>query len=227
MAARSTLADFVLQEKVGSGSFGVVWRATRRLDGRAYALKEIDLHGMSKKQEQEECIRETQILSEFDSDYIVKFWDSFLEKGRLYIVMEFAGGGNVHELLQRAAGPLPEEVIWKLLIQMLLGLSDMHRRKVLHRDFKTLNVFLDAAGNAKLGDLGVAKILSTQTAFARTVVGTPYYLSPELCEDKPYNDKSDIWAFGVTLYELCTRRHPFDADNQGALVLKILKGGRS
>ena len=78
----------------------------------------------------------------------------------------------------------------------------MHSKKILHRDLKTLNIFLDDKNNVKVGDFGVAKVLSTQTNFARTVVGTPYYLSPELCEDKPYNEKSDMWAAGVVLYEL-------------------------
>jgi NIMA (never in mitosis gene a)-related kinase len=75
----------------------------------------------------------------------------------------------------------------------------------------------------KIGDLGVAKLLETSTAFARTIVGTPYYLSPELCEDKPYRDKSDVWAFGVLLYECCSFRHPFEAKNQCALILKIIQ----
>jgi len=98
---------------------------------------------------------------------------------------------------------------------------------------KTANVFLcrpqkNAKKNkhyvVKIGDLGVAKLLGTSTAFANTVVGTPYYLSPELCEDKPYNDRSDVWALGVLLYECLTLRHPFEARNQCALILKIIKG---
>ena len=73
----------------------------------------------------------------------------------------------------------------------------------------------------KIGDLGVAKELN-QASFASTLIGTPYYLSPEMCEDKPYNEKSDVWALGCILYELCTYRHPFNATNHGALILKIL-----
>lgn len=91
-------------------------------------------------------------------------------------------------------------------------------------DLKSANVFLCASDRVKIGDLGVARVLGTESYFARTCVGTPYYLSPELCEDKPYNDKSDVWALGCVLYELCTYRHPFDARNQGALILKIIQG---
>ena len=76
-----------------------------------------------------------------------------------------------------------------------------------------MNVFLAKNNSVRIGDLGVAKVLNDNTNFAKTFVGTPYYLSPEMCEEKPYNEKSDIWAFGCLLYELCTFKHPFDAKN--------------
>eukprot|EP00199_Chlamydomonas_sp_CCMP681_P000941 CAMPEP_0119104632 /NCGR_PEP_ID=MMETSP1180-20130426/2800_1 /TAXON_ID=3052 ORGANISM="Chlamydomonas cf sp, Strain CCMP681" /NCGR_SAMPLE_ID=MMETSP1180 /ASSEMBLY_ACC=CAM_ASM_000741 /LENGTH=504 /DNA_ID=CAMNT_0007089451 /DNA_START=36 /DNA_END=1546 /DNA_ORIENTATION=+ len=225
--ARSTYDDFNIKEKIGSGSYGVVFKVVRKVDRMTYAMKEIDLQGMSRK-EQEECIRETRVLSSLDSDYIIKYYDSFLERGKLYIITEYASNGNLHDYIKKhrevTKQRLPEDLIWKLFIQILMGLNHMHTRKILHRDIKTLNVFLDDDLNVKLGDMGVAKILSTQTNFAKTIVGTPYYLSPELCEDKPYNEKSDVWALGVVLYECCVQRHPFDADNQGALILKILRG---
>jgi NIMA (never in mitosis gene a)-related kinase len=100
----------------------------------------------------------------------------------------------------------------------------LHSNKILHRDIKTINVFLSSGDKVKLGDLGVAKMLNQTANFAHTIVGTPYYLSPELCEEKPYNHKSDIWSLGCVLYEMCTLRHPFEANNQGALILKIVRG---
>ena len=84
-------------------------------------------------------------------------------------------------------------------------------------------MFLGKDDKIKIGDLGVAKLLNQTNNFAHTIVGTPYYLSPELCEEKPYNHKSDIWSLGCVLYELCTFRHPFEATNQGALILKIVR----
>ena len=86
-----------------------------------------------------------------------------------------------------------------------------------------MNFFLTRDKNIRIGDLGVAKVLAHTAAFAHTMIGTPYYLSPELCEEKPYNVKSDIWALGCVLYEMCALRHPFEATNQGALILKILR----
>ena len=85
----------------------------------------------------------------------------------------------------------------------------MHSQKILHRDIKTANIFLSTSNKAdipalKIGDLGVAKILNSTKSYAASVVGTPYYLSPELCANKPYNKQSDVWALGCILYECCT-----------------------
>ena len=100
----------------------------------------------------------------------------------------------------------------------------LHSQNILHRDLKTLNIFLTKDNLIRIGDLGVAKILQSAENFVRSKVGTPYYLSPEVCEDRPYNNKSDIWSLGCVLYELCSLRHPFEAKNQAELLLKIVKG---
>jgi len=107
---------------------------------------------------------------------------------------------------------------------MSLGIQYLHANRILHRDIKTINMFLARDDKIKIGDLGVARELNQTANMAHTIVGTPYYLSPELCEEKPYNHKSDIWSLGCVLYELCTLKHPFEAANQGALALKILRG---
>ena len=120
--------------------------------------------------------------------------------------------------------PLEEKKIWKFFIEMCLGLRYLHQNKILHRDIKTTNMFLGKEDKIKVGDLGVAKLLNQTQNMAHTIVGTPYYLSPELCEEKPYNHKSDIWSLGCVLYELCTFRHPFEAKNQGSLIMKIVRG---
>jgi NIMA (never in mitosis gene a)-related kinase 1/4/5 len=103
-------------------------------------------------------------------------------------------------------------------------LNYLHVNKILHRDIKSYNIFLTDDDNVRIGDLGVAKIISDTSNFAHTIVGTPYYLSPELCEERPYNQKSDVWALGCVLYEMCCLRHPFEATSQAALALKIIKG---
>ena len=216
--------DFKVLETVAKGTFGVVYRVVRKTDGRQYALKQIDLQG-TKRAEKEEAIDEARVLSSLDSPYVIKYYDCFMEDNKLNIVMELAEKGTLYHLIgkQYRAG-MPEAKVWKYFIQALIGLRHIHSKKIIHRDIKTLNLMLDKGDNAKIGDLGIARVLGQETLFVKTVVGTPYYLSPELCEDKPYNEKSDIWALGVCLYEFCTGKHPFEAQNEGALIRKIMKG---
>lgn len=103
-------------------------------------------------------------------------------------------------------------------------MKHVHDRKILHRDLKAQNVFLTKSNIIKLGDFGIARVLSGTQEHAQTMVGTPYYLSPEIINGKPYNFKSDIWSLGVLLYELCALKPPFDAKNLPFLALKIIKG---
>jgi len=108
--------------------------------------------------------------------------------------------------------------------QICLGLKHVHDRKILHRDLKGQNIFLTKTNILKLGDFGIARVLSSTRENARTMVGTPYYLSPEIIGGKPYSFKSDIWSLGVILYELCALRPPFDASSLAFLAAKISKG---
>ena len=149
---------------------------------------------------------------------MVRYFDSFLTKDSLHIVMEFCNKGDVQTLLKKAKSKgldsLREALIWNINLQIMLGLYYIHKKKILHRDLKTANVFLEKKSGsdhycAKIGDLGVAKLLETSTAFAQTIIGTPYYLSPELCADQPYRDKSDCWALGVVIYEVSLSLEPF------------------
>lgn len=100
----------------------------------------------------------------------------------------------------------------------------MHDRKVLHRDIKCQNIFLTRDNIVKMGDFGIARVLNNTKENAKTMVGTPYYLSPEIVENRPYSFKSDIWSLGVVLYELCTLKPPFDASSLHFLALKIVRG---
>jgi len=108
-------------------------------------------------------------------------------------------------------------------VQMALAIKHIHDRKILHRDLKTQNIFMNQNGQIKIGDFGIARVLQHTYDCAQTAIGTPYYLSPEICQEQPYNQKSDIWSLGCILYEMCTLRHAFDANSMKGLVLKILR----
>lgn len=104
---------------------------------------------------------------------------------------------------------------------MIAALDYLHKAKVLHRDLKTSNIFITGAGKLKLGDFGIAKVLENSVQNAQTVVGTPYYMSPEICQNKPYSFKSDVWSLGCIVYELCALKRAFEASNLLSLVSKI------
>jgi NIMA (never in mitosis gene a)-related kinase len=105
-----------------------------------------------------------------------------------------------------------------------LGLKHVHDRKILHRDIKCQNVFLTKQNIIKMGDFGIARVLRHTVDVAKSMVGTPYYLSPEIIEGRPYSFKSDIWSLGVMLYELCALRPPFEGSSMHFLSMQIVRG---
>merc|ERR1719188_2521570 len=141
--------------------------------------------------------------------------------------MDFAEGGDLYNWIsktRKAGQALPESQIVRWFTQSSLALKHLHERHVLHRDLKSQNIFLTGSGRLRIGDFGIAKILDSTAAFAKTTIGTPYYLSPEICKELPYSWGSDVWAMGCILYEMASLRVPFDAANIRALVAKITRG---
>uniref|UniRef100_A0A9J8DK76 non-specific serine/threonine protein kinase n=1 Tax=Cyprinus carpio carpio TaxID=630221 RepID=A0A9J8DK76_CYPCA len=211
-------------KKIGEGSFGKAILVKSRTDGRQYVIKEIGISRMSNK-ERQESRKEVAVLANMSHPNIVQYKESFEESGCLYIVMDYCEGGDLFKKINNQRGTLfPEEQILDWLVQICLALKHVHDRKILHRDIKSQNIFLTKDGTIQLGDFGIARVLNSTVELARTCIGTPYYLSPEICENKPYNNKSDIWALGCVLYEMCTLKHAFEAGNMKNLVLKIIRG---
>jgi len=108
--------------------------------------------------------------------------------------------------------------------QICLAIKHVHDRKILHRDLKSGNIFLTKNNHVKLGDFGIARVLDRTATMANTIVGTPYYLSPEIIENKPYNFKSDIWSLGILLYEMCGLKPPFEGTSLHMLAMRIVRG---
>eukprot|EP01083_Nonionella_stella_P221402 791006_1 len=137
--------------------------------------------------------------------------------------MEYCEGGDLSSRIQRVKKPFPEEVILDWLVQIALALRSCHRLKILHRDLKTQNIFLTEDDYVKIGDFGIARVLTGTMDMAQTVVGTPYSMSPEVCQNKPYSFKSDMWSLGCVLYEVASRQNAFGGANLLAVVLKIVQ----
>ena len=217
------IKEYIIKQTLGKGSYGIVYKVQKKNTNEIYVIKQIALRGLSQK-EIDEVRQEAKILSSINSDFVVKYYDSFEENDNINIVMEYCDEGDLNDFIikkKESQTLIEEDLIWNLFIKITIGLAHIHQMKILHRDLKTMNIFLKNGFQVKIGDLGVAKIL-LKNSFAKTLIGTPYYLSPEICQEKPYNDKSDVWALGCILYELCTFKHPFDAKSQGALILKIM-----
>ena len=135
-------------------------------------------------------------------------------------------GGDLYDKISglRQGEFFPESQILDWFSQLVSAVQHVHEKKIIHRDLKSKNVFLTTSNIIKLGDFGIARILRTTNEKAKTMVGTPYYLSPEVIEGKAYTAKTDIWSLGVILYELCCLKPPFNAQNIHALGYKITKG---
>ncbi|NXH68825.1 NEK5 kinase, partial [Hydrobates tethys] len=212
-------------KKIGEGSFGKIFLAKGKVDNEQCVIKEINLTKMPVK-EKEASQKEVILLAKMKHANIVTFYASLQEKNKLYIVMEYCDGGDLMKRINMQHGVLfDEDQILSWFVQISLGLKHIHDKKILHRDVKAQNIFLSNNGKiAKLGDFGVARQLNSTMEFAHTCVGTPYYLSPEICENQPYNNKTDIWSLGCVLYELCALKHPFEGNSLHQLVLKICRG---
>ncbi|KAM4796081.1 serine/threonine-protein kinase Nek3 [Rhinophrynus dorsalis] len=169
--------------------------------------------------------QEAILLAKMKHPNIVAFRKSFEADGHLYIVMEYCDGGDLLEYIKHQKGKLlPEHKILRWFVQICLAVQHIHDKRVLHRDIKSKNIFLTQNGKIKLGDFGSARILTSPVAYACTYIGTPYYVPPEIWENMPYNNKSDIWSLGCVLYEMCTLKHPFQAGSWKNLILKICQG---
>ncbi|XP_074443076.1 serine/threonine-protein kinase Nek1 isoform X12 [Larus michahellis] len=215
---------YIKVRKIGEGSFGKAILVKAKENGQQYVIKEINISKMSNK-EREESRREVAVLANMKHPNIVLYRESFEENGCLYIVMDYCEGGDLFKKINAQKGILfSEDQILDWFVQICLALKHIHDRKILHRDIKSQNIFLTKDGTIQLGDFGIARVLNSTAELARTCIGTPYYLSPEICQNKPYNNKSDIWALGCVLYEMCTLKHAFEAGNMKNLVLKIISG---
>ena len=218
--------DFKIISKLGEGAYSTVYKVKRIVDNNIYALKKVKLLNLSEKEKQN-SLNEVRLLASIKSNFVISYKEAFFDEkdSTLGIVMEFADRGDLYQKIvehKKSAMFFEETDIWRIFIQLVKGLKALHDLKILHRDLKSANVFLLSDGTAKLGDLNVSKVARRGLGYTQT--GTPYYASPEVWKDQPYDNKSDIWSLGCVLYEMITLRPPFRAQNMEGLYNKVIKG---
>ena len=220
------MENFKIIDKIGEGAYSTVYTVRRIEDGILYALKKVKIQSLSQKEKQN-ALNEVRILASVNSPFVISYKESFIDETdqTLCIIMEYADEGDLFQkitLYKKLHTTFDENDVWKIFIQITKGLHDLHEYNILHRDLKSANVFLFRDGTAKLGDLNVSKI--SFRGLGCTQTGTPYYASPEVWKDNPYDLKSDIWSLGCLCYELLMLKTPFRAESMEALYRKVMKG---
>ncbi|XP_077133062.1 serine/threonine-protein kinase Nek4 isoform X3 [Ranitomeya variabilis] len=192
---------------------------------RVYVIKKLSLRNAPRR-ERKAAEQEAQLLSQLKHPNIVAYKESWEgDDGLLYIAMSFCEGGDLyHKLKEQKGKHLPESQVVEWFIQITMALQYLHNLHIMHRDLKTQNIFLTKSNIIKVGDLGIARVLDSQYDMASTLIGTPYYMSPELFSNQPYNYKSDVWALGCCVYEMATLKHAFNAKDMNSLVYRIIEG---
>ncbi|KAG7713384.1 hypothetical protein KL949_005043 [Ogataea haglerorum] len=213
-----TTSQFKKLEVIGRGKFGTVYKGLRLDTKELVAIKILNLD--TPEEEVKDVQQEIQFLSQLKSvPNVTRYYGSYLHGHKLWIIMDYCAGGSVRTLLR--PGPLEEKYISVIVREVLLALQFIHQLGVIHRDIKAANILIQKDGKVQLCDFGVAGQLTTSAMKRTTMVGTPYWMAPEvIMEGADYNEKADIWSLGITIYELATGNPPYsDKDAMRAMQL--------
>lgn len=221
-----SLKNFEILNELGKGTYSTVYKVKRITDEKIYALKKVRIMSLKEK-EKRNALNEIRILASINHPNIISYKEAFFddESRTLCLVLEYADGGDLYQRIlqyQKKGKYMSETFIWNLMIQIVRGMKALHDLNILHRDLKSANVFLTKSGEVKIGDMNVSKV--SKDCIMHTQTGTPYYASPEVWKDIPYDIKSDVWSLGCVLYESASLKPPFQADNMEGLYKKVIKG---
>jgi len=226
MTVHQTIADrYEILELIDEGGMGQVFRAQDTQTGEIVAIKALKDHVVAQDPTLvDRFCREALLLRKLNHPNIVRVYDTFEEKGRHYIIMEYISGGSLARVL-RQSGAMPVERVVALSLDLADALTRTHRMEIIHRDLKPGNVLLAEDGTPRLTDFGVAHIGDGATIMTQvgSLLGTIAYLAPEVTEGHAHNEKSDIWSFGLTLYEMLTGRHAFIESTPATMLTAIMR----
>lgn len=195
---------FDVLEKLGEGSYGCVFKAHYKETGEIVAIKQVPVES-----DLQEIIKEISIMQQCNSPHVVRYYGSYFKNSDLWIVMEYCGAGSVSDIIRIRNKTLSEEEIATILQSTLKGLEYLHFMRKIHRDIKAGNILLNTEGQAKLADFGVAGQLTDTMAKRNTVIGTPFWMAPEVIQEIGYNCVADIWSLGITAIEMAEGKPPY------------------
>lgn len=195
---------FDVLEKLGEGSYGCVYKAHYKETGEIVAIKQVPVES-----DLQEIIKEISIMQQCNSPHVVRYYGSYFKNSDLWIVMEYCGAGSVSDIIRIRNKTITEEEIATILQSTLKGLEYLHFMRKIHRDIKAGNILLNSEGQAKLADFGVAGQLTDTMAKRNTVIGTPFWMAPEVIQEIGYNCVADIWSLGITAIEMAEGKPPY------------------
>lgn len=213
---RDPATIFDLTEKLGEGSYGSVFRATHKKTKQIVAVKIVPIDN-----DLETIVKEINVMNQLQNDHIVEFYGSFLKKSDLWIVMEYCGAGSISDMMKLCKSTLSEDQVAYVMKCSLQGLVYLHSKKIIHRDIKAGNILLGARGVPKLADFGVTGQLTDTMAKRNTVVGSPFWMAPEVIKETGYGVKADIWSLGITCIEMAEGRPPHGGEHPMRVIFLI------
>lgn len=222
MAVRKVGTSRVIRE-IGRGGMSVVYEAYQEDLDRKVAVKALDAHSARSSELSERFRREGRAYAQIHHSGVITIHDFVEKDDALYLVTEYVDGADLHRLLQR--GPLPPDCLAAVGAAVADALECIHAHSLLHRDLKPANVMISRQGVVKVMDFGIVKDpMASVLTRTGTVVGTPYYLAPEVLGGDGEDERSDLWSLGVTLYELATGEYPFNGADYQVLFAAVRKG---